>query len=216
MITVPQAVDKIISRSRYLTEALSKDLINTTSLARYIKPEVEELTFKEVTPGSVAVAIKRLQKTYKKGYKKITVFEEAPDMIVRSNLTLIYVKNSDTLLSELSKVEADSLTFKKKALFTYGRVETVILTNKINLDGIKKTLKGEEITQCFPNVSSITIHLPQESVKNSGIFYFFIKSLAWEGVNILDMLSTETELTLVFEPKDTNTAFAILRSLFEQ
>ncbi len=215
MITVPQAVEKIINRSRYLSEALSKDLINTTSLARYIKAEVEDLSFKTVTVGSVAIAIKRLQKTYKKGYKKITVFEEAPDMIVRSNLTLIYVKNSDNLLSELSKVEADSQNFKKKALFTYGRVETVILTNKINLDGIKKILKDEEITQCFPNVSSITIHLPKESVKNSGIFYFFIKSLAWEGVNILDMISTETELTLVFEPQDTNTAFAILRSLFE-
>jgi len=215
MITVPQAVEKIINRSRYLSEALSKDLINTTSLARYIKAEVEELTFKEVTIGSVTIAIKRLQKTYKKGYKKITVFPEAPDMIVRSNLTLIYVKNSDNLLAELSKVEADSQTFKKKALFTYGRVETVILTNRINLNGIKKILKDEEISQCFPNVSSITIHLPKESVKNSGIFYFFIKSLAWEGVNILDMLSTETELTLVFEPQDINTAFGILRSLFE-
>src|SRR3989344_4834135 len=192
MITVPAAVEKIINRSRYLSEALSKDLINTTSLARYVKPEIESLTFKEVTIGSIAVAIKRLQKTYKKGYQKITVFAEAPDMIVRSNLTLIYVKNSDTLLAKLSEVEKDSFTFKKKALFTYGRVETVILTNKINLEGIKKILKDEEITQYFPNVSSITIHLPKESVKNSGIFYFFIKSLAWESINILDMLSTET------------------------
>lgn len=216
MITVPQAVEKIINRSRYLSEALSKKLINTTSLARYIKPEVESITFKEVTTGSIAVAINRLQKSYGKGYRKITIFKEAPDMIARSNLTLIYLKNSDKLLTKLSTVEKDSLAFKKKALFTYGRVETEILTNKINLEGIKKILKGEEITQYFPNVSSITIHLPQEAVKNPGIFYFFIKSLAWEGVNILDMLSTETELTLVFEPKDTNTAFAILRSLFEE
>jgi len=215
MITVPTAVDKIINRSRYLSEALSKDLINTTSLARYMKAEVEDLTFKEVTVGSITVAIKRLQKNYKKGYKKITVFTEAPDMIVRSNLTLIYVKNSNNLLTKLSAVEKDSQSFQKKALFTYGRVETAVLTNKINLEGIKKILKGEAITQCFANVSSITIHLPKESVKNPGIFYFFIKSLAWEGVNILDILSTETELTLVFEPKDTNTAFAILRSLFE-
>lgn len=215
MITVPAAVEKIINRSRYLSEALSKDLINTTSLARYIKQEVEELTFKDVSVGAIAVAIKRLQKTYSKGYRKITVFNEAPDMIARSNLTLFYVNNSDKLLTKLSTVERSSQAFNKKALFTYGRVETAILTNKVNLEGIKNILKGEEITQVFPNVSSITIHLPKESVKNPGIFYFFIKSLAWEGVNILDMLSTETELTLVFEPKDTNGAFAILRSLFD-
>lgn len=215
MITVPQAVEKIIKRSRYLSEALSKDLINTSSLARYIKAEVESLVFKSVTTGSITIAVKRLQKSFKSGYRKITIFQEAPDMIVRSNLTLIYVKNSDNILSKLSAIEKRSQAFKKKALFTYGRVETIVLTNKMNLRGIEKILKDEQI-QTFPNVSAITIHLPQEAVTTPGIFYFFIKSLAWENVNILDILSTRTELTLIFKPQDMSSAFAILQSLFEK
>lgn len=216
MITVPQAVEKIVKRSRYLSEALSKDLINASSLARYIKSEVESLVFKSVTTGSITIAVKRLQRSFKSGYRKITIFQEAPDMIVRSNLTLIYVKNSDNILSKLSAIEKRSQAFKKKALFTYGRVETIILTNKMNLRGIKKILKDEEILQTFPNVSAITIHLPQEAVITPGIFYFFIKSLAWENVNILDVLSTRTELTLIFKPQDMTSAFAILQSLFEK
>lgn len=214
MITVPQAVEKIIKRSRYLSEALSKDLINTSSLSRYIKSEVESLTYKSVTLGSVTVAIKRLQKSLSSGYPKIKVFKEAPDMIVRSNLTLIYVKNSDNLLQRLSTIEKASRSFQKKALFTYGRIETIILTNKMNLERIKKTLKDEEIAEVFANVSSITIHLPREAVRNPGIFYFFIKSLAWESVNILDILSTQTELTLIFNPQDINSAFGIVQALF--
>lgn len=216
MITVPQAVEKIIKRSRYLSEALSKNLINTSSLARYIKPEVETLVYKGITSGSVTVAIKRLQKNLSKGYPQIKVFKEAPDMIVRSNLTLIYAKNSNNILQRLSEIEKASQNLQKKALFTYGRVETIILTNKMNLDRIKKILKDEEITEAFPNVSSITIHLPEKSVVNPGVFYFFIKSLAWEGVNILDILSTQTELTLIFQQKDINTAFGIMQSLFEK
>jgi len=216
MITVPEAVEKIIKRSRFLSEALSKDLINASSLARYIKLEVEGLVFKKVTAGSIIMAIQRLQKNSKSGgYGKITVFGEAPDMIARSNLTLLYVKNSDTLLSNLSKIEAETRTFQKKALFTYGRVETVILTNKMNLDSIKGILKNEQVAKTYGDISSITIHLPAESVESPGIFYFFIKSLAWEGVNIMDILSTECELTLIFQTKDINTAFGILRSLFE-
>jgi len=216
MVTVPQAVEKIVRRSRYLTEALSKDLINASSLARYMKPEVEDLVFKKVTLGSIIVSVKRLQKSFKSGYPQITIFKEAPDMIVRSNLTLIYVKNSTSLLQKLSKIELSGQIFQKKALFTYGRVETIILTNKINLNSIAKILKDEETIESFPNVSSITIHLPQEAVINPGIFYFFLKSLAWEGVNILDILSTHTELTLIFKPEDINSAFAILQSLFEK
>ena len=216
MITVPQAVEKIILRSRYLTEAMSKDLINASSLARYMKPEVESLVFKKVTTGSIIVAVKRLQKSFSSGYKPITIFQEAPDMIVRSNLTLIYVKNSNNLLQELSKIEKADQSFQKKALFTYGRVETIILTNKINLSNIEKILSREEIIETYPNVSSITIHLPVDSVKTPGIFYFFIKSLAWEGVNILDILSTHSELTLIFNSEDINTAFGMLQSLFEK
>lgn len=216
MITVPQAVEKIIKRSRYLSEAMSKDLINASSLARYMKQEVESLVFKKVTTGSIIMAINRLQSSFSSGYKQITIFKEAPDMIVRSNLTLIYVKNSSNLLQKLSTIEKTGQNFQKKALFTYGRVETLILTNKINLEGIKKTLKSEETIQTFPNVSSITIHLPQDAVVNPGIFYFFIKSLAWEGINILDILSTHSELTLIFKPEDINSAFGILQSLFEE
>lgn len=215
MITVPQAVEKIIKRSRYLSEAMSKDLINASSLARYIKQEVEGMVFKEVTLGSIIVAIKRLQNNFTSGYKQVTIFKEAPDMIVRSNLTLIYVKNSSDLLQKLSTIEKSGQSFQKKALFTYGRVETIILTNKINLEGIKKILKEEETIETFPNVSSITIHLPLTAVTSPGIFYFFIKSLAWEGVNILDILSTHSELTLIFKPEDINSAFGILQSLFE-
>lgn len=215
MITVPQAVEKIIKRSRYLSEALSKDLINISSLSRYIKPEVESMLYKNITMGSIIMAVKRQRKNLSKGYKPITIFKEAPDMIARSNLTLIYVKNSIQLLQKLSKIEESSKNFQKKALFTYGRVETIILTNKINTEYLEKILKGEKIELVYKNVSSITIHLPQEAVERPGIFYFFIKSLAWENINILDILSTQKELTLIFSPKDINSAFGILQSLFQ-
>ena len=48
MITVPEAAKKIVMRSRYLSEAMSKGIINNSSLARYIKPEIEEMLLKKV------------------------------------------------------------------------------------------------------------------------------------------------------------------------
>lgn len=214
MITIPQATEKIIKRSRYLSEAMAKDLINASSLARYIQAEVEELVFKEVTLSSIVMAIKRQRGKFKSNFQSVTIFDEPPDMVVRSNLTLFYIKNSPTLLSKLSTVEKTSAGFQKKALFTYGRVETSILANKVTSESLQKILEGESIVLCMTNVSVITIHLPEKAVTSPGIFYFFIKSLAWEGVNILDMLSTQTELSLIFEQKDIHTAFGILQSLF--
>ena len=65
MITVPEAAEKIIKRSRYLSEAMSKGFINNSSLARYIKPEIEEMVFRKVNESSVIMALNRLQKSLK-------------------------------------------------------------------------------------------------------------------------------------------------------
>jgi hypothetical protein len=215
MITVPQATEKIIKRSRYLSEAMSKDLINASSLARYIQPEVEMMVLKTVTRGSIVMAIKRFNRTLSPKIQSTLLFTDAPDMIVRSNLTVFYLKNSPTLLSKLSSLEAASTSVQKKALFSYGRVETVILANKITAGELNELLKDEVISLEYSDVSSITIHLPESAVTTSGIFNFFIKSIAWEGINLLGMLTTQTEITLIFENKDIHPAFGVLRSLFD-
>ncbi len=214
MITVPQATEKIIKRSRYLSEAMSKKLINASSLARYIKPEIEAMVFKKVTDGSILMAIQRLQHEFSKTKQSSTLLPEPPDMIVRSNLVLIYVKNSPTLLSHLEKIEKESVHLQKKALFTYGRVETLILANKMTAQIIHTVLEHEKIIKEFENVSTITIHVPDISATTPGVLNLFIKSLAWEGINILGLLITQTELTFIFTNKESNSAFSILQSLF--
>jgi hypothetical protein len=216
MITVPQATEKIINRSRYLTEAMSKDLINASSLARYIHAEVESLTMKKVSRGSIIMAIKRFNNNLKPKTGAAPLLSDAPDMIVRSNLTLFYLKNSPTLLARLSTLEKASAGQQKKALFGYGRIETVILANKATADVLTELLKEEMISLHFENISSITIHLPEQALMTPGIFNIFIKSLAWEHINLLALLTTQTEVTLVFEGRDIHNAFGILQSLFSE
>lgn len=214
MITVPQATEKVIKRSRYLTEAMSKNLINASSLARYIQPEIEKLVFKSVTRGSILMAIKRLERDLKKEKKQEPLFSEPPDMIVRSNLVLFYVKTSPTLLQQLGSIEKKSTGQQKRVLFTYGRAETMILANKLLERDVLSVLAKEQITRPFENVAAITIHLPETSLMTPGILNLYSKSLAWEGVNLLGVLTTETELTLLFDTNDIQTAFGILQSLF--
>lgn len=214
MITVPQATEKIIKRSRYLTEAMAKDLINASSLARYIQPEVEELVFKPVTRGSIIMAIKRLSKRLKPQSRPMSIFDSAPDMIVRSNLTLFFVRNSPTLLKKLCFVEEKSSLKQKKALFSYGRVETMILANKMTTEYVQDILQTEAISKHFSEVSSITIHMPENAVVSPGVFNFFIKSLAWEDINLLGMLTTQTEITFIFGSENIHAAFGVLQSMF--
>jgi len=217
MITVTEAAKRIIERSRYLQEALEKNLINTSSLARYIKPELEEMLVKKTSNSAIIMAIRRIMKDLKPRFIYRNIFKNTPDMITRSNLTEINIANSKNLfekypdLIRLSNSQAESFF-----TITEGVFETTIILSRDLYPNIKILLKKEDIVEEFHDLCSITIRLPKEAIFNPGVFYFFLKSLAWEGVNIIEVVSAYRELTLILERKDTNKAFSIVQSLFPQ
>lgn len=214
MLTVPEACEKIITRSRYLTEAMSKNLINISSLARYIKPEVEDMLKKNISYPALIMSLNRLTHKIKPHYVFKNIFKVPPEIIVRSNLMEITVANSNSLQEKCASLIKLSGGPKYFFALTEGLLETTIISS-INLkEQIKKILKDEEITDEFDNLSSITIQLPKESILTPGIFNFFLKSLAWEGVNIIEIVSSHLELTIVVDKKETNRAFSIIQSLF--
>ncbi len=215
MITVPEEAKRIIERSRYLVEAMSKDLINYSSLARYIKPELEKSLMKPVSEASIIMAIKRIAQDIKPKFAPLTIFQGTPEMIVRSNLVEFTLQNGQSLrkkYKDLSEFYSD----KQQYFFTLteGVFETTIIVSSDLRDNIRSLLAHEQIISEVNNLSGITIRLPKENVTTPGVYYFFLKSLAWEGVNIIEIVSTPNEVSLILEDKEVNTAFAILKSLF--
>ena len=217
MVTVTEAAKRIIERSRYLQEALEKNLINTSSLARYIKPELEEMLIRKTSNSAIIMAIRRIMKDLKPRFTYKNIFKSTPDMITRSNLTEINIANSKYLFEKYPDLIR---VFKSQAesffTITEGVFETTIILSRDLYPNIKKLLKEESIVDEFHDLCSITIRLPKEAIFNPGVFYFFLKSLAWEGVNIIEVVSAYRELTLILERKDTNKAFSIVQSLFPQ
>lgn len=216
MITVPEATRVIIKRSRYLSEAISKDLINYSSLARYIKPEIEQMLLKDVSTSAVIMALKRLEKEFQPHYKNVNIFKSAPSLIIHSSLSLLTVKNSNTLNAKLNTIDQLKHTHNFFLLKIQGLSETCLLYDNVGKTKLEHILEGETIVGFFSRLSSLSIKLPQESQTSPGIFYFFLKSLAWEGINILEIFSTSEELTLVFSDEEIQKAFAIIKSLFNQ
>lgn len=215
MVTVAEETKRIIERSRYLQEALEKGLINISSLARYIKPELEQMLIKNISESAIIMAIRRLEKGLKPRFKYKNIFKSPPDMITRSNLIEINITNSKDLIEKYNHISriAKARTECFFAL-TEGIFETTIIASRDIYKIIKKILKNGAIVSEFQDLSSITIRLPKEAIFTPGVFYFFLKSLAWEGINITEVVSTYREFTLIVERKDTSQVFSILQSMF--
>lgn len=212
MITVPEATKKIVERSRYLSEAISKRIINYSSLARYIKPELEELLLKKVSLASIIMALNRLESDFQPKFRQSNIFKTPPEITVRSNLFLVSLLNNDIQgLSVLISHDVNSRSFFLK---NQGVHESSLVLSQDLFEKYKNTIEGKSPLVLEDKVSAVTIYLPSEAHTTSGIYYFFLKSLAWEGINILEIVSTTSELTLIVSDQDTERTFAIIKSLF--
>ena len=213
MITVPEATKKIIERSRYLSEAISKGIINYSSLARYIKPELEQMLLKKVSNASIIMALTRLESEFQPKFQQSNIFKTPPEISVRSNLFLIGLTNNE--IHGLSILISRDANLRSFFLKNQGLHETSFILSQDLFEKYKGTIQGKNPLFMEEKVSAITIFLPPEARETSGIYYFFLKSLAWEGINILELVSTQLELTIIVSSSDTERTFTIIKSLFQ-
>lgn len=212
MVTVSDAVKQIIKDKPFMEEALSLDLINLSSLARHILPEVKRLTFKNVKEGAVLMALKRCPKTIKSEQRVKSVLGKSGNLIVRSNLSEFTISNLDfsfekhqEIIREIEKSNKHFLTI------TQGTFETTVIVAG-ELKELVETILGEDkIIFKLDGLSSITINLPGKTVLTPGVYYSILKILAWEGINIVEVVSTFSEFIIVLEEKEVSRAFTLLK-----
>jgi hypothetical protein len=216
MGSIGKITEDLINKSPFLREAMTDDLINISALARKILPEIEQITGKKVKEGAVVMAIKRMTPgLYRKLNIKINnVMGDLGDFLVRSNLTDYTFENSESLktkqselLIEIHKDNASFFTLCK------GVSETTFIVSSQQAETIERIFKEERLKSNTKNLASVTVKLPLINTEVYGIYYYILKQLAWEGINIIEIMSTSNEFTVVVRQNDVDQAFKILMDL---
>jgi len=216
MITIATAVEKIIRRKPFLEEALSQKIINLSSLARLIVPEVEKLTLKKVKTSAIVMALKRKSKNIGALLLEKRVLKEKFDLITRSNLIEFTIFNSDFSSEKHKKIIETAEKSKKYFLtITQGVFETTVIASQDLKEKIEKILKKDKIISQFENLSSITLQLPKETALTPGVYYSILKVLAWEGINVVEVVSTFSEFTIILKEKEVIHAYSLFRNILK-
>jgi hypothetical protein len=216
MQSLGKITEELINRSPFLREAMAENLINISSLARKLKPEIEEIFKKEVNEGAIVMAIKRMPPGYyhQLELKIKNVMGEIGDLLVRSNLADFTYKNSDTLKEKQSML-MNMLNKENDSFFTicHGITETTFIVSSNHIDVINEIFKDEKLTAHSKNLASVSVKLPPINSELHGIYYYLLKHLAWEGINIIEIVSTSNEFTTIVSQVDIDRAFTILMKL---
>lgn len=216
MKTIQEAVENSIRKTPFIEEALNEKLINVSSLARIILPEVSQILNKEVKIGAVMMAINRLSPAnelrIRKNIKKLA--SNLGDFIVRSDLCDFTFKNTPSLLREISKLLSKASDSNDYFLtVSQGIFETNIVVNKNLQVFVEDMFKKETLINNVLDLASITLKLPKDNQEQSGIYYFILKQLAWENIPLQEIISTTNEMTIVVKEKDVNETFSILMDI---
>ncbi|MFO0495912.1 MAG: aspartate kinase [Flavobacteriia bacterium] len=216
MNSIGKITEDLINRSPFLREAMTDDLINISALARKLKPEIEEIVGKEVKEGAIIMAIKRMTPgLYHRLNLKITkVMGDLGDFLVRSNLIDYTYENSETLKIKQSEL-IQEINKDNDSFFALckGITETTFIVNSQKKEDVERIFKNEKLKSNTNDLASVTVKLPKINTEIYGIYYYILKHLAWEGINIIEIVSTSNEFTVVVKQDDVDKAFKILMQI---
>ncbi|MBW2984243.1 hypothetical protein KY361_03960 [Candidatus Woesearchaeota archaeon] len=214
MVTVSHLVKKIINDKPFLEEALSQKLISYGNLAEQIKPKIEEELGKEVKHSAIVMALRRYSDEIEESRIRIAPFDYSSEITMKTNLCDFCVVKSPSLLAKLKQLYG-LVNFERGDTLNVilGNYEVTIIINERYKDRLTKFLKGEKILSKEANLAALTIGFKGDFLHTPGIIFNVIRKLAWENINIYEVVSTLTELTLILSKKDSIKAYDALYNL---
>lgn len=219
MKTIASCVQELLVARPFLEEALSRDIINYSALAKDLNQPISDLLRKPVKDGAIMMALRRYTPpTSKKNELNLKqIFKDLGDITVRSNLTDFTFYNSKTLIHNHSKVlaeiDADRQVFYA---FTRGIHESNIIISSTKKNTIESIFVHETQIATQDQLSAISINLPKGNSKIVGLYYQIFKRLAWENVTLYEVVSTTNEFTILVEDHLIDKAFSVIKGLKNQ
>lgn len=211
MVSIARICEKLVEQKPFIQEALSNSIINYGALAEMLVADVEKEFGKPVKHAAVMMAIRRLEEKLQKMPISQPRFTADCDLTIKSDLFEVTIARHPQTYQLINKIYAlvdprsgDYLTI------TTGTHEITIISNKKYKPAILKLINQEDILNKIDDLAALTVKLPTTAPETPGIFYLITRALTWENINIVEIVSTYTEDTLILKSKDVARAYEIL------
>ena len=215
MVTISHVVQKLVDDRVYIQESMDKNIISYASLAKQLQPQVEEELGKKVKKHAIEMALRRYRDQLKQKHATVT-FDYSSDIIMKTKVCDIAVVRSPTLLIKLKKLY-DIVDFERGDILNIiqGSSEVCIVTNERYKQKLLDIIEGEKILIQENNLVSLTMTFSKDFFYTPGIIFNIIRNVAWENINIYELVSTNTELTFILHKKDAMRGYNALEKLIQ-
>ncbi len=215
IVTVSNIVQKLVDDRVFIQESMYKDIISYALLAKQLKQDVQNLLGKQVKKHAIEMALRRYSEKIKQNHKNIS-FDYSSDIIMKTQICDISVHKTPSLVT-LIKNMYDIVDFEKGDILNIiqGNFEISIITNKRNKKKFLDLLKNEKIQNIEDNLISLSMTFSKDFLYTPGVIFNIIRNIAWNNINIFEIVSTKTELTFILHKKDAMKGYNALEKLIQ-
>lgn len=213
MVTISHVVKDALNRQVFLQEAISRGIVSYNMLAKQLKPEIEADLGKSVKHSSVVMALRRYAEKLEKKKDRIK-FNYFRETILKTDICYIIIAESATSLSKVQNLY-NQIEFKLGGIYNivHGNYEIGIITNQRYKETLLDLLKDEKVSHVVEDLVVISLTHTQNFLFTPGIIYNVLRFVAWENINILSIILTPQELSLVLSRKDAMKCYNTLERL---
>ncbi|AKU23847.1 hypothetical protein ACZ75_22710 [Massilia sp. NR 4-1] len=215
MLSISTKVERIVKESPFLSEGLGRGLINLSELARQLQPQLESDLWKPVGQAAVVMALRRVAERLPQAVNdEIVLTQRTGELIARTDLiecTFALSDYSNACHRQLlTLAEAQHGTF---LTVTRGISELMVICSRSLMPLVEQAFRSERQLARLESLNAVTLYLRPDSYRTPGIFHAILKKLAWDKINLVNIISTHTELTLILEKEHTGAAFSVLSKI---
>ncbi|PJE75576.1 hypothetical protein COV04_04075 [Candidatus Uhrbacteria bacterium CG10_big_fil_rev_8_21_14_0_10_48_11] len=214
MLKVSEAVAKYVYDSEVVLSTLASRQLNLTAYARSIRADIEKAIKKPVKLGSIVTALSRLAGDLPKA-KAIVPVITLHDIAIRSGLCeLVFNRTGENILA-LRKVYTDRrLRTDELLAVSLGTGEVTIIATAAAVVHLQRAFGTEKPKAKISGLGSLTVRFSQDYIKTPNIIFALVRSLAIRQINIVEIISTYTELTFILEEAVITSALDVIAAEF--
>ncbi len=215
--SISSCVKQVINRSPFINEMLIQQVISYSNLSRFIQTRVEQLYGQPVKLAAIVLAVRRYAQELIESQETQEHHSIEYEISMKTNIYDVNLVRSDTFVSRLSglydKVKPQKGDFLN---VTIGSHEISIAVSDKFRSSLDEMIEGQEILHRKENMVALTILFKSGFLQTPGILYMASRKLAWENINLTEIVSTMNELTFVIEREDSMKAYDVLESFFDE
>lgn len=214
MIKVSDVVEELVSADGFIQETMREGVLNISAYAKKILPQVEERSMKPVRLGTVVVALSRLMRAGTGG-QPLRPDVTITNVSVKTSLCEVTYEKTERVLANLSTLSTPWVSKGEFFTVTEGLAEITIICPQ----SVKKLVTGHFDTSpkaAYDNLVAVSIRFSPEYMSVPNTIYAMVSAVAVKHINIIEIVSTYTELSFIILKEDMERTIQAINPYFQK